>query len=298
MTVHDAMEWAKAQTAGSTVTKAVLMALAERTGDRPVCCPSQELLADELEMSERSVRTHIRKLEARGLIVTRRRYLTLDGRPVARGRAFNEYELAVPVEDVVDSDQPATPAGGQPRPTGNSGTTNRQPVAGEQENLLAAAGGDQSSTGQVELPLVDPDPDGNHRAELIRAACQAAAERSVRADVDAGKVKVRSVPKYAQPRARDFLDRHHAMLAAMAAAGHGADAMVDRVIEEETGWQTPSPARPVEQVRPRLQEWRQPDLGETDAWQSQQPIDLAAHRDAIREARSVLDEHRPAQDVL
>ena len=133
MSVFDHMAWAKRQRTGSVGAKAVLMALAERTGEKPTCYPSQVLLADETEQSERTVRTHLRTLEELGLIRSSRSYVDEDGNPLPRGRARNKYELLV-------GDQPAKSAGGQRadqpatrgRPTGNSGPTNRQAVAGEE----------------------------------------------------------------------------------------------------------------------------------------------------------------------
>lgn len=153
VSVFDHMAWAKKQRTGSVGAKAVLMALAERTGEEPVCFPSQPLLAAETEQCERTVRTHLRTLEDLGLIESSRRYVDASGKPLPRGRACNQYRLLI--------DQPADVAGGQPvgdaaassgesgghpgdpagdvhdqpanraRPTGNRRPTNRQAVAGE-----------------------------------------------------------------------------------------------------------------------------------------------------------------------
>ncbi len=145
MSVFDHMAWAKRQRTGSVGAKAVLMALAERTGDEPVCFPSQALLAAETEQSERTVRTHLRGLEDLGLIASSRRYVDSMGDPLPRGKACNQYRLIlVPAggQPCGQDDQPANIAGGQPcgqddqpanprRPTGKSASTNRQPVAGE-----------------------------------------------------------------------------------------------------------------------------------------------------------------------
>lgn len=152
MSVFDHMAWAKRQKTGSVGAKAVLMALAERTGDEPVAFPSQIRLAEETEQSERTVRTHLARLEELGLIKRSRRYVDSRGRQLPRGKACNQYELLI--------DQPANIAGGPDEPddgpTGNEDTTNRQAVAGEEpwvdphENHTPAP--------PLELTLVEDQP--------------------------------------------------------------------------------------------------------------------------------------------
>jgi DNA-binding transcriptional ArsR family regulator len=105
VTIYDTMAWAKRQQTGSVGRKAVLMALAERTGEEPTCFPSQRLLAEETEQGERTVRRHLDDLETAGLITSSRRYVGADGEPLPRGKACNQYRLLV--------DQPAKLAAGQ-----------------------------------------------------------------------------------------------------------------------------------------------------------------------------------------
>lgn len=142
MSVFDHMAWAKAQKTGSVGRKAVLMALAERTGDKPTCFPSQELIAAETEQSVRTVRRALDDLEAAGFISHERRYTTEDGVALGRGKACNRYTLLI--------DQPANLSCGQPRPTGQPDTTNR-PTEGDQPDTAMAS--EVPSSG---LPSEDP----------------------------------------------------------------------------------------------------------------------------------------------
>lgn len=63
-----AVKWALRQAVGSSSAKFVLMVLAEHADDAARCFPSQALIAEETELSERSVRTQLRLLEDAGLI--------------------------------------------------------------------------------------------------------------------------------------------------------------------------------------------------------------------------------------
>jgi DNA-binding transcriptional ArsR family regulator len=145
VTIYDTMAWAKRQQTGSVGRKAVLMALAERTGEEPTCFPSQRLLAEETEQGERTVRRHLDDLETAGLITSSRRYVGADGEPLPRGKACNQYRLLV--------DQPAKLAAGQTgdqpakpsRPTGQQEPTNRPNEHDQPATAMAA-----------EEPLEDP----------------------------------------------------------------------------------------------------------------------------------------------
>ncbi|MDP3327850.1 helix-turn-helix domain-containing protein, partial [Parvibaculum sp.] len=66
--------WAVGQTTGDPARKMVLMALANRHNpDDGLCCPSHELLAEEAEMHQSTLRRHLRALEEAGLIRRKRR---------------------------------------------------------------------------------------------------------------------------------------------------------------------------------------------------------------------------------
>lgn len=93
--------------------KLVLLALANRTNQETgLCFPGQELLGQECSMSARTIRRHLKTLEAAGLVRRRPRMLG-----EGRGRTSDEYRLAF-------YDQ-ADKLSGKSGPTGQNGTTNR-----------------------------------------------------------------------------------------------------------------------------------------------------------------------------
>ena len=65
---HDATNWAIKQKGLKPATKIVLWQLADRHHPDNGCFPSIATLAEDCEMSERSVHTHIKELERLGLI--------------------------------------------------------------------------------------------------------------------------------------------------------------------------------------------------------------------------------------
>jgi len=92
--------------------KLVLLALANRSNhETGVCFPGQKLIAKECCMSDRSVRRHLKNLEALGLIERRARM-----RKEGRGRTSDEYRIAY-----FQGDNLSAYSG----PTGQTDTTNR-----------------------------------------------------------------------------------------------------------------------------------------------------------------------------
>lgn len=83
------MSWASEQVTGKTLSKFILMMLADRSNDEGVCWPSVERLARETEMSERSVVRHIASLEELGL-------LTVLRRNKGKEKKSNVYQLMIP----------------------------------------------------------------------------------------------------------------------------------------------------------------------------------------------------------
>lgn len=65
--------WAFRQKTGSPITKAVLAKLADNANDTGYCFPSIPYLIAHLELSERALREHLKKLEDLGLITVIRR---------------------------------------------------------------------------------------------------------------------------------------------------------------------------------------------------------------------------------
>lgn len=75
----DAQSWARKIKTGSTLRKAVLMSIANRANDADgACWPSQKRIADEVETTDRSVRTALAELEDMGLIRRVKRRDTTD----------------------------------------------------------------------------------------------------------------------------------------------------------------------------------------------------------------------------
>lgn len=66
--------WAMEQRTGSPITKLVLLKLADNAGESGFCWPSMERLVEHTELSERSIREHLKILEDGGFIRIERRF--------------------------------------------------------------------------------------------------------------------------------------------------------------------------------------------------------------------------------
>ena len=76
---YDAMAWARTVITGSPARKAVLMNLANRFNDTEgASWPSQRLIAEETEFSERTVRQAMSDLEDMNIISRKKRHDTTD----------------------------------------------------------------------------------------------------------------------------------------------------------------------------------------------------------------------------
>lgn len=73
---------------GNPSRKLVLLKLADNANDRGECFPSYQHIADQCEMSKRSVIEHIKKLEAQNL-------LTISHRKTPKGNSSNLYLLTL-----------------------------------------------------------------------------------------------------------------------------------------------------------------------------------------------------------
>jgi DNA-binding MarR family transcriptional regulator len=109
---HVATNWAFKQRGLKPATKMVLLYLADRHNPDYGCFPAQKTLADDCEMSERSVRTHIEELERAGLIV--REQITRDGK-FASTRYVLQFEVEnqrqiLPTANPTDGKKCAEPA--------------------------------------------------------------------------------------------------------------------------------------------------------------------------------------------
>ena len=97
------MNWAVNQTVGNALAKAVLMALANCADDVGFCFPGQERLARDTEQGERTVRRHLDKLEAIGLISRAHRY-DKNGK-----RTSDSCQLSLPASVAASSDTTGQP---------------------------------------------------------------------------------------------------------------------------------------------------------------------------------------------
>lgn len=76
-----ASAWAKSQRLGSPAAKGILLCLADYADpEKSECWPSQQQLADDAEVSERTVRDWLQRLESWGLICRKRRARTSGAR--------------------------------------------------------------------------------------------------------------------------------------------------------------------------------------------------------------------------
>jgi hypothetical protein len=147
-----AMSWALAQRCGAPGPKLVLLCLANYADEHGVCWPSDTLLADEVEVSSRSVVKYRQTLRDRGLI-------TWDQRRRADGSlSSNRYRLIMtrtPSED---------PSGGGTEES--SGGT-----AGASGGTAGASGGTAGAS-QQEEPVIDPvkEPGGGDLVSDLTSA--------------------------------------------------------------------------------------------------------------------------------
>lgn len=121
------LRWAEQQRVGSAHRKSVLLCLAQFADENHSCFPGQTKLAELTELSVRTVRTHLARLEADQLIQRSRRQT--EGR---HGRNTDRYVLNVSgtlfqAAEVAGKDSSTQPASGDTLPA----TANTQPASGD-----------------------------------------------------------------------------------------------------------------------------------------------------------------------
>jgi len=99
---HEATTWAFGQRGLKPATKMVLLALANCHNPHHGCFPSKKRLAEDCEMSERSVADHLQKLEQGGLISVEKR----GGKRMGQF-ASNRYILGFERENCQGQDLPS-----------------------------------------------------------------------------------------------------------------------------------------------------------------------------------------------
>jgi hypothetical protein len=156
-----AMSWALAQRCGAPGPKLVLLCLANYADEHGICWPSDTLLADEVEVSSRSVVKYRQTLRDRGLI-------TWDQRRRADGSlSSNRYRL---IMTRTPSEDPS--GGGTEDPSG--GGTEESSGGGTEESSggTAGASGGTAGASQQEEPVIDPvkEPGGGDLVSDLTSA--------------------------------------------------------------------------------------------------------------------------------
>lgn len=150
--------WAMKQRLGSATLKIVLVALANYADESGAAWPSQATLAGDTDLTDRSVRTALAELEARGLITRAKRYV--DGK-----RLTDRFTIVVCAASVPEGRSgrtvPETPSGTQtlpealsPHPTGSSFRAYRKDVPDLPERASDRTVTEPSDEPSKEAPLV------------------------------------------------------------------------------------------------------------------------------------------------
>lgn len=133
-----ATKWAYEQTIKPVGRKFVLIAIADFADETGWCFPSQETLASMTDQGVSTVRAHIKKLEADGLVKREARYA-----PQGGGRKSDGFWLQAPKESLKPPPKSKPPkAGGKVKQTAKTEIAYRQ-VTG---NLPPEFGGDPIGT--------------------------------------------------------------------------------------------------------------------------------------------------------
>lgn len=159
---YQAQTWAVKITTGSHVAKAVLLHIANYADDAGYCWPSQERLAKELEMGERTVREALARLEEMGVIRRERRY-GKDGYRTSDGIRLNPSYRQQP------------PQGPRGQPAGDAGNEGEILPAGDAAKTLPADGADLTgrlghSYRQEPPPNNQELPENHHTTRSARGA--------------------------------------------------------------------------------------------------------------------------------
>lgn len=120
-----AMAWAWTINGLGPDPKFVLMALADQADDTGYCWPSQRLIAQRVEMGERTVRRHLKTLQEVGLLTAKLRSST-------GGRRSNGYQLHIGAQPDLATHTDPEPT---PQPTSDETPEASQPVDNPGEGL-------------------------------------------------------------------------------------------------------------------------------------------------------------------
>ena len=128
---YQAVAWAISQRVGSPTGKVLLMCLANYANEKGECWPSQKTISREAELSERSTRDWLQKLEAQGFISRSRRHRS-DGSRTSDHVVLNLTRSPTSGENNLTADSAARPdqAANGSKPSGSSLHTYRQELPG------------------------------------------------------------------------------------------------------------------------------------------------------------------------
>lgn len=118
-----AISWALSVKTGSPATKLVLIKLADNANDLGRCWPSLRHISEQTELTERSIREQIRKLEKAGLVTTERRYA--DGVQLPNGYTLNLRQSVGVGNHIPGVGEPGAPGVGQDVPPNKPLSINR-----------------------------------------------------------------------------------------------------------------------------------------------------------------------------
>jgi hypothetical protein len=202
---NKALTWAFEQRCGSAGRKAVLVALADKADEAHSCYPSQALLAQMTEQSERAVRGHLAALVKMGLVVRARRFTQ------AGHRTSDRYELPVSLAVAVSHRQDPPPA--------ESATGRMQRPAGRPPAESAARQPDhRQNDAQTYRQNLPGNPKEEPKDQEIAPRKRVAAEKGTRipdgwkrSELDVAWQRREQIPDaFARPVTAEFVNYWHA----------------------------------------------------------------------------------------
>lgn len=178
-----ALTWAFAQTTGKGVaTKAVLVALADMADEQDSCWPSQELLADRTEQTDRSVRNAVKHLEEAGFLTRRPHFIegkrqndryflavevTAERRTVKKSTSSRSNRNDVPVEPPTTGTKQQEPPEPDSKTTGTTFPVTLNEPKDEPSVGATAAAADAGALFDVPQPPLNETLSVQRRAQLL-----------------------------------------------------------------------------------------------------------------------------------
>jgi len=136
---------------GSPLRKLVLIKLADNASDIGECWPSYQHIADQCEISRRSVMSHVTALIETGLL---RKEIRTGG---PKGNTSNFYMLNVQKLGVSTPSENAAPGGKKSRPTGEAGSPpSENPAPGGETDAPGGGEGDSPRTSHSSESVIEP----------------------------------------------------------------------------------------------------------------------------------------------